>query len=217
MSCRPPSASRSWSTPTTPTPPTSSPSRPTASAARPTATLRVFRTIDGGETWEPSGTGLPDDDAYLSVLRDGFGTDGLSPSGLYLGTRTGEVFGSVDGGEHWSELARHLPPVAVREGDGPGVTVSGPRLAEILRPYADGATARRARPSPTRRPSVARCSTPSTPQHPGVGRRVRDEGGAVRSHVNVFVGPDNVRDLDGLATVVPAGVEVAVLPAVSGG
>jgi photosystem II stability/assembly factor-like uncharacterized protein len=71
----------------------------------------VFRTTDGGETWEPSGTGLPDDDAYLSVLRDGFGTDGMDPAGLYLGTRTGEVFGSVDGGETWNELTRHLPPV----------------------------------------------------------------------------------------------------------
>ncbi len=53
--------------------------------------------------------------------------------------------------------------------------------------------------------------------HPAVGRRVRDESGAVRRHVNVFVGSDNVRDLDGLASVVPAGVEVSVIPAVSGG
>ena len=53
--------------------------------------------------------------------------------------------------------------------------------------------------------------------HPAVGRRVRDEAGALRPHVNVFVGPDNFRDLDGVATVVPAGTEVAVLAAVSGG
>ena len=53
--------------------------------------------------------------------------------------------------------------------------------------------------------------------HPAVGRRVRDEAGALRRHVNVFVGPDNMRDLDDLGTTVPDGVEVAVLPAVSGG
>lgn len=53
--------------------------------------------------------------------------------------------------------------------------------------------------------------------HPAVGRRVRDETGVVRRHVNVFVGADNARDLAGVATVVPEGVEVAVLPAVSGG
>ena len=53
--------------------------------------------------------------------------------------------------------------------------------------------------------------------HPAVGRRVRDEAGTLRRHVNVFVGADNFRDLDDLDTVVPEGAEVAVLPAVSGG
>lgn len=53
--------------------------------------------------------------------------------------------------------------------------------------------------------------------HPAIGRRVRDEGGALRHHVNVFVGADNVKDLDQLATDVPEGAEVAVLAAVSGG
>lgn len=53
--------------------------------------------------------------------------------------------------------------------------------------------------------------------HPAVGRRVRDEAGTLRRHVNVFVGPDNARDLDDVGTVVPEGVEVVVLPAVSGG
>nr|MDQ3757045.1 MoaD/ThiS family protein [Actinomycetota bacterium] len=53
--------------------------------------------------------------------------------------------------------------------------------------------------------------------HPSVGRRLRDEAGALRRHVNVFVGPDNIRDLDDVGTAVPEGSEVAVLPAVSGG
>ncbi|MGI8662394.1 MAG: ubiquitin-like small modifier protein 1 [Acidimicrobiales bacterium] len=53
--------------------------------------------------------------------------------------------------------------------------------------------------------------------HPAVGRRMRDEDGALRTHVNVFVGADNLRDLDGLDTAVPEGAEVAVLAAVSGG
>ena len=53
--------------------------------------------------------------------------------------------------------------------------------------------------------------------HPDLGRRVRDEQGRLRTHVNVFVGADNVRDLDGMATEVAAGAEVTILPAVSGG
>lgn len=44
-----------------------------------------------------------------------------------------------------------------------------------------------------------------------------DEAGALRRHVNVFVGPDNVRNLDDVDTVVPEGAEVSVLPAISGG
>lgn len=53
--------------------------------------------------------------------------------------------------------------------------------------------------------------------HPAIGRRLRDEGGTLRRHVNIFVGPDNARDLHGADTVVGEGVEVAVLPAISGG
>jgi molybdopterin converting factor small subunit len=53
--------------------------------------------------------------------------------------------------------------------------------------------------------------------YPDFERRVRDEQGRLRRHVNVFIGTDNIRDLGGLATVVPAAAEVSVLPAVSGG
>ena len=52
---------------------------------------------------------------------------------------------------------------------------------------------------------------------PALERRIRDERRTLRQHVNVFVGADNVRDLDRLATVIPAGAELVVLPAVSGG
>jgi molybdopterin synthase sulfur carrier subunit len=54
-------------------------------------------------------------------------------------------------------------------------------------------------------------------EHPALERRLRDEQGALRPHVNVFVGSDNIRDLDGPATTVADGAELTVLPAVSGG
>jgi molybdopterin converting factor small subunit len=53
--------------------------------------------------------------------------------------------------------------------------------------------------------------------HPALERRVRDEQRRLRPHVNVFVGPDNIRDLAHLSTAVPDGAEVTILPAVSGG
>jgi hypothetical protein len=72
---------------------------------------RAFRTSDAGASWQPLGDGLPDADAYLTVLRDAFTTDGMPEPGLYFGTRTGQVYGSSDQGENWRLLADWLPPV----------------------------------------------------------------------------------------------------------
>jgi sulfur-carrier protein len=52
---------------------------------------------------------------------------------------------------------------------------------------------------------------------PGLERRIRDEQRRVRQHVNLFLGADNVRDLDEQATPLPDGVEVSVIGAISGG
>jgi molybdopterin converting factor small subunit len=48
-------------------------------------------------------------------------------------------------------------------------------------------------------------------------RNICDETGALRRHLNVFVNSDNIRDLDGVDTVLAAGDVVTFLPAVSGG
>jgi molybdopterin converting factor small subunit len=53
--------------------------------------------------------------------------------------------------------------------------------------------------------------------YPGVHHAVLDERGAVRPHVNVYVGTQNIRFSAGLATPVPEPEEVWILPAVSGG
>lgn len=54
-------------------------------------------------------------------------------------------------------------------------------------------------------------------QNPSLVRRICDERGEVRQHVNVYIGTANIRDAEGLATTVPDGAEVYVIPAVSGG
>ncbi|MGY1734771.1 ubiquitin-like small modifier protein 1 [Geodermatophilus sp. SYSU D00684] len=53
--------------------------------------------------------------------------------------------------------------------------------------------------------------------HPVLERRIRDEAGEVRRFVNVYVDGDDVRFSAGLATPVPAGSVVQVLPSVAGG
>jgi BNR/Asp-box repeat protein len=77
----------------------------------PEAQLRVYRTRDAGASWQAQGDGLPEQGAYFTVLRDGFGGDDMDPAGLYFGTRTGEVYASSDEGAHWRQLAQWLPPV----------------------------------------------------------------------------------------------------------
>jgi len=72
---------------------------------------RVYRTSNGGGSWEPLTHGLPQEGAYLTVLRDAFSADQAERPGLYFGTRSGEVYGSFDDGESWRMLAEHLPPV----------------------------------------------------------------------------------------------------------
>ena len=77
----------------------------------PDGQARVYRTRDAGGSWEALTDGLPERDAWLTVLRDGFASDGLDPAGLYFGTRTGQLFGSADEGDSWQALAEWLPPV----------------------------------------------------------------------------------------------------------
>jgi molybdopterin converting factor small subunit len=53
--------------------------------------------------------------------------------------------------------------------------------------------------------------------HPLLTRRIRDETGALRRFVNVYVDGEDVRTLDGLETPVRQGAQVILLPAMAGG
>ena len=72
----------------------------------------VWRTRDAGSSWQRLHQGLPQEDAYLGVLRHGMTNDKLDSPGLYFGTSTGQVFASIDEGDSWSELAGYLPAIA---------------------------------------------------------------------------------------------------------
>jgi sulfur-carrier protein len=52
---------------------------------------------------------------------------------------------------------------------------------------------------------------------PGIKARIVDDAGALRRFVNVFVGEEDVRFLDGIDTVIADGFTVSVIPAVAGG
>jgi hypothetical protein len=77
----------------------------------PEGKLRVYRTRNAGRRWEGMTKGLPQKDAYETVLRDAMAVDSLDPAGVYFGTRSGKLFGSADRGKSWSTLLDGLPPI----------------------------------------------------------------------------------------------------------
>jgi photosystem II stability/assembly factor-like uncharacterized protein len=79
--------------------------------ATPEAKLRVYRTRNAGESWEPLTKGLPQSGAYENVLRDALAADSFDTAGIYFGTRSGKLYGSRDEGSSWSEIAAALPPI----------------------------------------------------------------------------------------------------------
>ena len=54
-------------------------------------------------------------------------------------------------------------------------------------------------------------------KHAELRGRIADDDGSLRRFVNVYVGGEDIRFLDGLDTPVTDGGEVTILPAVAGG
>ncbi len=74
--------------------------------------VEVWETRDAGASWTARGAGLPDRDAYLTMLRLAFTTRSEGDSlELYFGATSGDVYGSGDAGASWVAVADHLPPV----------------------------------------------------------------------------------------------------------
>jgi molybdopterin converting factor small subunit len=54
-------------------------------------------------------------------------------------------------------------------------------------------------------------------RHPGLRRHLRDEAGALREHVNVFLNEEDVRHLDGEPTALGEGDVITVVASIAGG
>jgi photosystem II stability/assembly factor-like uncharacterized protein len=72
----------------------------------------VWRSSDDGASWTRLDRGLPQENAYLGVLREAMSVDTLDPAGVYFGTSTGQVFGSRDAGDSWELIADYLPAIS---------------------------------------------------------------------------------------------------------
>ena len=86
------------------------------------------------------------------------------------------------------------------------------RIPTILRTYTGGVSEVSADGS-----TLAEILTSLESNHPGIRARVLDDTGSLRRFVNVYVGNDDVRFLDDLATPTPHGTQISVIPAVAGG
>jgi sulfur-carrier protein len=87
-------------------------------------------------------------------------------------------------------------------------------LPRALTPYSRGAgTVMLDEPCAT----VADALTAVAARWPAVTDRILTEQGTVRRHVNIFVGEESIRFLDGLTTKLAPGDTITVVPAVSGG
>jgi photosystem II stability/assembly factor-like uncharacterized protein len=75
----------------------------------PDAKAAVWRTRDGGESWEDLREGLPQQNVFFGVLRQAMATDRLEPAGVYFGTSSGALYASADEGDSWRCIAQHLP------------------------------------------------------------------------------------------------------------
>lgn len=53
-------------------------------------------------------------------------------------------------------------------------------------------------------------------RHPGVRDRLLDEKG-VRRFVNIYVGEEDIRFLEGLKTTLKSGDQISIVPAIAGG
>jgi sulfur-carrier protein len=87
------------------------------------------------------------------------------------------------------------------------------RLPAVLRPLARGAECVEVSGAST----VGSVFAEVGEEYPALRRRLTDDQGALRRHVNVFLGDDNIRDLSDLQTPVRDGDELLVLPSVAGG
>ncbi len=68
----------------------------------------IYRTHDGGKTWQEIVTGLPEEP--INVVRE----DPIRKGMLFAGSETA-VYVSLDDGAHWQSLRRNMPATSIRD------------------------------------------------------------------------------------------------------
>jgi sulfur-carrier protein len=86
------------------------------------------------------------------------------------------------------------------------------RIPTPLRPYASGNSEVNVSGS-----SVAEALNDLTAQFPTIKPHLFNEGGELRPFVNLFVGENNIKDLQGVETPIKDGDKIMLIPSIAGG
>ena len=208
----------------------------------PDGKLAVHRTDDAGPAGNGStpGSRTPSTTRCCAMLP---AWTARSPRASTSGRGAASVYASADEGEHFTEIASHLPDVlcvraavvfprpwfrrsregmnnrmssAMVSGDSmPAESAISVVLPSVLQPLAGGQSILTA-------PAEAAVTVEwlldtVTGDYPALSRRLRDETGAVRRYVNIYVNGNEIRRLQGLVTAVAPGQEVLIIQSVAGG
>jgi sulfur-carrier protein len=88
------------------------------------------------------------------------------------------------------------------------------RIPTILRPYTNGAREMTVECTGT---TIRDALLALEKDCPGIRARVLDENGALRRFINIYIGEEDIRSVQGLATPTPDDALVSIIPAVAGG
>jgi molybdopterin converting factor small subunit len=86
------------------------------------------------------------------------------------------------------------------------------RIPTPLRPYTDGKSVVDVAGN-----TVGGALLALITAHPNLAPHLRDDGGKLRSFVNVYLGEEDIRFLDGETTALPADAELTIVPSIAGG
>ena len=86
------------------------------------------------------------------------------------------------------------------------------RIPTTLRPLSGGVSTVQVEGS-----TLAEVLASLNAAHPGFSERLLDSEGNLHKFVNIFVADEDVRYMQGLATVVTNGQTISIIPAVAGG
>lgn len=86
------------------------------------------------------------------------------------------------------------------------------RIPTPLRPYTNGQS--EVSISGT---NISTALTDLTTQYPSLKPHLFNDGGELRPFVNLFIGEDNIRDLQGIETPIQDGDKLVLIPSIAGG